>query len=251
MSGWQVDLLAFGAHPDDVEIWCGGILIRAADLGHSTGVVDLTRGERASRGAPEQRARESEAAAAVMGLAFRETLDLPDAGLDPMSPAQALRVVEVLRRRRPELVLIPWREERHPDHVAASRLLERAIFLAGLRRFESEPPSEPFRPRQVLHYAQRHRMTPSFVVDTSAAWTRKLEAIRCHASQVGGDGVPTLIGSPGAIEAIEARDRWYGSHVGTSHGEPLRCVATPGLVDPVRHFRDNALPEPHAFEPHP
>jgi len=246
-----VDVLAFGPHPDDVEIFCGGILIRCADQGHATGVVDLTRGERASRGTPEVRDREAREAAAILGLSFRENLGLPDTGLDAGSDHQAARVVEVLRRRRPSLVLVPWIEERHPDHVAAAHLIQRAIFLAGLRKVTTDPPSERFVPRQVLHYAQRHRMPASFVVDTSEAWERKAAAIRAHASQVGpreGED-ETLIGSSLALSAIEARDRYHGSLIGTTHGEALRSVATPGLVDVVKHFRDNPFHEPHAFEP--
>jgi bacillithiol biosynthesis deacetylase BshB1 len=245
-----LDVLAFGAHPDDVEIFCGGILIRLADLGHRTGVIDLTRGERASRGTPEERDREAEAAARVMGLAHRENLRLPDTEIDPASREQVARVVEAIRRLRPAILLVPWIEERHPDHVAAARLVERAAFFAGVRKVETDPPSERFVPDQVLHYAMRHRMRPSFIVDTSAAAERKAEAIACHASQVGrrtGEAA-TLLGSSLALAAIEARDRYHGSMIGTTHGEPLRSAKVPGLVDPVKHFRDNPFSEAHAFE---
>ncbi len=261
MSDFGLDLLAVGPHPDDVELFCGGTLIRAAELGHSTGVLDLTRGERATHGTPEQRVREAAAAAEVMGLRLRENLGLPDAGLEPGASQQIEAVVEVLRRLRPEIVLIPWIEDRHPDHEAAAALLLKAIFLAGLARYVTGagrvdgpgapgPATAPFVPRQVLHYAMRHRMPPSFVVDTSAAAARKAAAIACHASQVAppAGGAPTLIGSAAAIAAIEARDRYYGSMIGTSAGEPLRAVATPGLADPVRHFRDNPFGGAHAFE---
>jgi len=252
MSDYGLDLLAVGPHPDDVELFCGGTLIRAAELGHSTGVLDLTRGERATHGTPEQRAREAAAAAEVMGLRLRENLGLPDAGLEPGASQQVEAVVKALRRLRPEIVLIPWIEDRHPDHEAAAALLLRATFLAGLARYPGGVAGAvPFVPRQVLHYALRHRMTPSFVVDTSAAAARKAAAIACHASQVAppAGGAPTLIGSSGALAAIEARDRYYGSLIGVSHGEPLRAVATPGLADPVRHFRDNPFAGAHAFEP--
>jgi bacillithiol biosynthesis deacetylase BshB1 len=258
-DGFALDVLAVGAHPDDVELFCGGTLIRLADLGHATGVLDLTRGERASHGTPETRAREAEAAALVLGLRVRENLGLPDTGIDPASRDQLSAVVAALRRLRPELLLIPWIEERHPDHAAAGALLLKAAFYAGVRRFaplergarSADGGHDRFVPRQVLHYAMRYRMTPSFVVDTSSAAARKAQAIACHASQVvrppGGDA--TLISSSGAVAAIEARDRWYGSMIGTAHGEPLRAVAVPGLVDPVKHFRDNPFPGAHAFEP--
>jgi bacillithiol biosynthesis deacetylase BshB1 len=252
--GPGVDVLAFGPHPDDVELFCGGTLIRLAEQGHTTAVVDLTRGEKASHGTPEERAREADAAAAELGLRFRDQLGLPDTELAPV-PAQIARVVEVLRRRRPEIVLAPWIEDRHPDHAAAGALVARAVMFAGVRRFAPEA-GPRFAPRQLLYYAMRHRMTPSFIVDTSPVATRKAAAIACHASQLlrrdgagPGDADPTLISAPGAIAAIEARDRYYGSMIGKSHGEPLRSPAALGLVDPVRHFRDNPFTEAHAFEP--
>jgi bacillithiol biosynthesis deacetylase BshB1 len=248
---YDIDVLAFGPHPDDVELFCGGTLVRLADLGHTTAVVDLTRGERASHGTLEERERETEAASAILGLRWRENLRLPDTGLDPASREQLTACVEVIRRRRPEIVLVPWIEERHPDHAAAGALLGKAVFYAGVRKVETEPPSGRFVPRQVLYYPMRHRFTPSFVVDTSEAAARKAQAVACYASQVGrrpGDD-PTLISAPGAYEAIEARDRYYGSLIGARHGEALRAPNVLGLVDPVRHFRDNPFTEAHAFEP--
>jgi bacillithiol biosynthesis deacetylase BshB1 len=254
MTGYGVDVLAFGPHPDDVELFCGGTLIRLAELGHTTAVCDLTRGEKASHGTPEERARETAAASAELGLQFRDQLGLPDTELAAI-PAQIAPVVEILRRRRPELVLAPWIEDRHPDHAAAGALIARAVMFAGVRNYA--PQAGPrFAPRQLLYYAMRHRMPPSFIVDTSAAAVRKARAIACYGSQIQrrgdagpGDADPTLISAPGAIAAIEARDRYYGSMIGTSHGEPLRSPATLGVVDPVRHFRDNPFTEAHAFEP--
>lgn len=235
---YGIDALAFGAHPDDVEIFCGGVMIRLAQLGYRTAVIDLTRGELASRGTVAERTREAAAAAEVLGLAFRENLELPDGFLDP-SPGSGHvgPVVEAIRRHRPELLLIPWIEERHPDHVAAARILLRAAFLAGLSRHPSNTARGACSPRRVVHYEMRHRMTESFVVDTSAAWPRKLEAIHCHASQVAVGDPPTLIGSPLALEAIEARDRYHGSRIGVRHGEALRTAEAIGVTDPIALFR--------------
>jgi bacillithiol biosynthesis deacetylase BshB1 len=254
MTGYGVDVLAFGPHPDDVELFCGGTLIRLAELGHTTAVADLTRGEKASHGTPEERARETEAASAELGIAFRDNLGLPDTELAAV-PAQIAPVVAELRRRRPEIVLAPWLEDRHPDHAAAGALVTRAVMFAGVRNYAPEAGAR-FVPRQLLYYALRHRMPPSFIVDTSPAAARKARAIACYASQLArrtgagpGDADPTLISAPGAIAAIEARDRYYGSMIGASCGEPLRCPAALGLVDPVRHFRDNPFTEAHAFEP--
>lgn len=250
MTDYAVNVLAFGAHPDDVELFCGGTLLRLAELGHTTAVVDLTRGEKASHGTLEERARETDAATAELGLAWRENLELSDTEL-AATTEQITAVVAVLRRRRPELVLAPWLEDRHPDHGAAGELVTRAVFFAGVQKFAPQT-GERFVPRQLLYYAMRHRLTPSFVVDTSSVETGKARAIACYASQLTrrtGEDAPTLISAAGALAAIDARDRYYGSMIGTSHGEPLRAVMTPGLVDPVRHFRDNPFANAHAFEP--
>jgi bacillithiol biosynthesis deacetylase BshB1 len=252
---YGVDVLAFGPHPDDVELFCGGIVIRLGELGHTTGVADLTRGEKASHGSLEERARETAAASVELGLAFRDNLELPDTELAQLATMHdpIAAVVGELRRRRPELVLAPWIEDRHPDHGSAGALVTRAVYFAGVRKYAPET-GERFVPRQLLYYAMRHRMTPSFIVDTSAAAAKKARAIACYASQIlrrgsGTDADPTLISSPRATEAIEARDRYYGSMIGTSHGEPLRSANVPGLIDPLRQFRDNPFPEAHAFEP--
>jgi bacillithiol biosynthesis deacetylase BshB1 len=246
---YGVDVLAIGAHPDDVELFCGGIVLVLAVRGYSVGVVDLTRGEKASHGTPEERAREADAASAELGCAWRENLELPDGELAATTEHIAA-VVGVLRRRRPEIVLSPWTSDRHPDHVVASEIATRAVFFAGVQRFAPDA-GERFVPRQLLYYSMRHRMTPSFVVDTSSVAARKAHAIACYQSQITrrpGDDAPTLISAPGAVEAIEVRDRYYGSMIGATHGEAVRTAMTPGLVDPVRHFRDNPFAGAHAFE---
>jgi bacillithiol biosynthesis deacetylase BshB1 len=246
-----VDVLAFGAHPDDVEIFCGGTLVRLAQLGYRTAVVDLTRGERASNGTPAEREAEAREASAVLGLQWRENLELPDTGIDPWSADQVQKVVGAIRRARPELLLIPWVEERHPDHAAAGMLLGRAAFFCRVEKFETIPPSARHAPQQVLSYAMRHRMVPTFIVDTSAAAERKRQAIACYRSQVspGAGAVPTLVGGGALQDAIDARDRYHGSMIGTSHGEALRAAGVLGVLDPVALFRQNPLPEPQAFEP--
>jgi bacillithiol biosynthesis deacetylase BshB1 len=235
-ASYGLDVLAFGAHPDDVEIFSGGVLITLADLGYRTGIVDLTRGELASRGTPEGRALEAEEASTVLGLALRENLGLPDGFLDasPDSPHLPLAVA-ALRRHRPELVLIPWVEDRHPDHVAAGELLTRALFFSGLSKFASGSAPAPFTPRQALYYEMRHRMAASFIVDTSKAWdgssarSRVISQVTRGASRADVDRVAAR------DEAIEARDRYRGSQI----GQPRRSAAQPqatGLVGPMNHF---------------
>jgi len=248
---YGIDVLAFGPHPDDVEIFCGGVMISLADRGYRTGIVDLTRGELSSQGEPDERAREAQAAAVVLGLGVRLNLALPDGSIDatPGSPYLPI-VVDAIRRIRPELMLVPWVEERHPDHVAASQLLTRAAFLAGLKKFATASGAAPFAPPRLLYYEMRHRMTPTFIVDTSGAWERKARAMACHASQLRrrDDAAATLISSPLAVEAIEARDRYRGSEIGVRYGEALRSSQVLGVVDPVAHFRANPFAIAHAFE---
>ncbi|AGC48045.1 hypothetical protein MYSTI_06772 [Myxococcus stipitatus DSM 14675] len=259
-TAYGLEALAFGPHPDDVELFCGGLLAKLSSQGHRTGIIDLSRGEKSSRGTLETRAEETQAASKVLGLTVRENLELPDGWLNPWAGfetpepertrhAAVARVVEVLRRLRPELVIVPWEEERHPDHEAASALVTRALFFAGVRKFETEPPGAPFTPRQVLYYPLRHLAAPSFVVDVSAVYETKTAAVHCYASQVlPRPGAPaTLVGSALSLSSLEARDRFYGAQVGVAHGEPYIVREMLGLVDPVEHFRRNSFEKPLFF----
>jgi bacillithiol biosynthesis deacetylase BshB1 len=257
---YGIDVLAFGPHPDDVELFCGGLLARMAAQGYRTGIIDLTRGEKSSRGTPETRAEETAAASRALNLALRENLDLPDGWVNPWAGFEApepertrtaavSRVVEVLRRLRPELVVVPWEEERHPDHEATSALVTRALFFAGVRKFDTEPPGAPFTPRQVLYYPLRHLAEPSFVVDVTSVYEQKRAAVRCYASQVqpSPGAPPTLVGSPLSLSSLEARDAFYGAQVGVAYGEPYVLRETLGLIDPVEHFRRNSFARPLFF----
>lgn len=230
-----LDLLAIAAHPDDAELSCGGLLALAGDRGQRAGILDLTRGEAATNGTPAQRAAEAAAAAAVLGLAVRENAGLPDGGLRGDDAGQADAVVERLRRLRPALLLAPWWAARHPDHAAASALAERAVFLAGLRSHRPDL-GAPFRPRTVAFYPERRDARPAFVVDTSAAFSRKIEALRCHASQFGAGGEATLLNGPLGLAAFEIRDRYWGATIGATHGEPYVLREPVPIADPVGHF---------------
>ena len=254
-----LDLLAFGAHPDDVELCCGGLLAASARRGYRTGIVDLSRSELSTAGTPELRAQEAERAGAILGLALRENLGFPDGSIHPYSGyeaeadaratrSQLARVVAVLRRLRPALVVIPWAHERHPDHEATSALLTKALFFAGVGKFATQPMLPPFSPVQVLRYPMRYELEPSFVVDISEVAEQKAEAIAAYASQLGRptpaspERPPTLIGSPLTLEAFEARDRYYGAMIGVRAGEAYRARGALGLRDPIAHFQANAFP---------
>lgn len=235
-------MLAIGPHPDDVDLSCGGWLAAASGRGQRVVVVDLTRGERATNGTPEGRAAEAAAAAEILG-AEREQLGLPDCGLRADDPEQTEALVAVIRRHRPRLVLAPWVEARHPDHAAAGRLAERAVFLAGVGRFQA---GAPHRPLRLIHYLQRREVRPSFVVDVSASHAQKVAAIGCYASQFGA-GEATLINGPLGVDAFFVRDRYWGAAIGVSHGEPYLVGGPLPVADPVAHFQ--AHPNPPVLIP--
>lgn len=214
MTG-PVDVLAIAAHPDDVEIGCGGTLILAGDTGARTAVADLTRGEFATNGTPEQRAQESETAAKVLGLADRRVVGLPDGRLGA-DPAHRTAVVALIRQVRPRIVLAPYPEDRHPDHAAAGRLAREACFFAGVA---SSDAGEPHRPERLYHYMVHHPFTPSFVVDVTDVWERRREALEAHESQLGVPG--TEIGTAGFVAYLEARAVFYGAMIGVTRGEPF------------------------------
>lgn len=231
----KIDLLAFGAHPDDAELGAGGTLIRAARAGSSTGIVTLTRGEMGSRGGVAERAAEFDAAAAALGLAHHAMLDLPDGRLASDERSREA-VVRVLRDLRPAVVLAPYWEDRHPDHGAASRTVQDAVFLAGLARLDTG--QQPHRPAEIVYYMAAWEFEPSFVVDISAQFEQKRTALACYASQLHNpnrrsDEPGTFISSEHYRQLLAARAAHYGRLIGKAYGEPFRIrgmVEVPDLV---------------------
>ena len=232
MSDLPLDLLAVAAHPDDAELTCGGTLARAAEQGYRTGILDLTRGEMASRGTPERRAEEAARAAAALGLAVRANAGLPDAQLENSLEARRV-VVGQLRRLAPKTVILPYPRGRHPDHRVASELARDACFLAGLRRYDDGPARRPEKVLYALAYRE-DAVKPTFVVPLSEAqFARKVEAARCYASQfegatAAGEIFPT--GQP-LLDRIETASRHYGSLIRAPHGEPFHCDETMRVDD--------------------
>lgn len=217
-----VDLLVAAPHPDDAELLAGGTLAKASDQGHRTGILDLTRGELGSRGTPELRATEAAAAAKVLGVSERANAGLPDGHL-ANSDAMRRAVVEQLRRFRPRVVILPYSVGRHPDHRIASELIRDACFLAGLRNYPAE--GEPFKPFK-LCYALAYRedpVAPSFIVDISGTFERKLAAVACYASQFegvtqAGELYPNGQSLP---ELLRTQHAHYGSRIRVAFGEPF------------------------------
>ncbi len=245
----MLDVLAFGAHPDDVELGAGGTLLRLCDAGLRCGVVDLTRGERGSRGTTATRAEEAERAARMMGLVVRETLAFPDTQLVPTLELRRA-VIEALRRHRPRIVLAPLPGDLHPDHDAAGRAVAEAFYPAGMKNVDAA--GEPCRPRALYHYFMHVERDTALVVDVSAVWTRRVELAQCFASQLhraapGADDFPTLIARDDFLPRLEARARVWGRRAGVDFGEPL-LAAQPVAVGDVRALLqlDPAATEPRA-----
>ncbi len=214
-----VDILAFGPHPDDIEIGIGGTLAKHAANGRSVGMCDLTAGEMASNGTVEERLAEAEAARNVLGARWRINLRLPDRAIGSDMAHQRM-VAELVRRCRPRVIAVPYWSDRHPDHVAASQLLTEAVFSAGLRRYPAA--GEAWKPESICYYFINDAAPPSFVIDVSDHYETKRRALACHATQfrpAGADSVATRLTSARFQQLIESRDAQYGAQTGVAFAE--------------------------------
>ena len=176
----KLDILAIAAHPDDIEITCGGFMIKMADLGHTTGVLDLTRGEMGTFGSQEERDNEAADAARIMGLSYRANANMPDSAV-AYTQENKLTIAQIIRDTKPEMLVVPHWEQRHPDHLACSKLAYDAAFLAGLKKIDLR--GEPFRPRKILYVNYSRSSDYSFLVDITDQFERKCEAVAAYKSQ--------------------------------------------------------------------
>jgi N-acetylglucosamine malate deacetylase 1 len=215
-----LDILAIAAHPDDVEQTCGGTLIRMAELGYRTGVLDLTAGDMGSRGTPEIRIKESDAAARHMLLAWRGNMRLPDARLENTVSVRMSLAAEI-RNLRPRVVILPYWEARHPDHYRASEIGFEACFLAGLKKLDED--TEPHRPAKIVYSSLYANVTPSFVVDISAQFERRMAALLAYDSQYGErpEAADLFPQQQEIRERLSAIARFYGNLIGVKYGEPF------------------------------
>jgi bacillithiol biosynthesis deacetylase BshB1 len=214
-----VDLLVFGPHPDDLEIGVGGAIAKHAALGHRVGLCDLTRGELSTNGTPKERLKEAAAAGDVLGARWRENLGLPDGDIGG-DPSHLRATVELIRRATPRTIAVPYGRDRHPDHVAASRLLTRAAFLSGLARYTAA--GETWRADWLLYYFINDSTRPSFVVDVSAHYATKRAALACHRSQFAPPATgatATRLNTPRFQQLIESRDAQFGALIGVEFAE--------------------------------
>lgn len=216
-----LDLLVFGPHPDDLEIGLGGTIARHTAAGMSVGLCDLTAGELGSNGTPEERLREGDAAARVLGALWRENLHWPDGGIDGR-PEQIRSAVELIRTHQPKTIAIPFGDDRHPDHVAAHQVLTIAAHRAGLRRFETGHAA--WRAGWVCQYFINDAAAPSFVIDVSDFYQTKRDALACHKSQLapaGSGTVPTRLTHSTFRQLIESRDAQFGALIGAAFAEGI------------------------------
>ncbi|MBI4502594.1 MAG: bacillithiol biosynthesis deacetylase BshB1 [Gemmatimonadetes bacterium] len=230
-----VDLLAIAAHPDDVELTCGGTLIKMARAGYRTAILDLTAGETGTRGSRQLRAQEAATAAKTLGVAERANAGLPDAHLHNTDTTRRT-VVQWIRHFHPSTVILPFPVGRHPDHIAASELSRDACYLAGLKNYDAD--GDPYRPEKIL-YALAYRedpVKPSFVVDISAEFDTKMTAIRCYASQFEGAKAAGEIFPTGQnlYELVRIHSAHYGSLIRAAYGEPFMTPETVRVDDVVK-----------------
>jgi bacillithiol biosynthesis deacetylase BshB1 len=220
----KLDILAFGAHPDDVELGCGGTLISAIAAGKKVGVIDLTKGELGTRGTTSQRLKEAQLASEVMGLVVRENLGMAD-GFFENNKENQFAIIETIRRYQPTIIVCNAPEDRHPDHGRAAKLIEDAAFLSGLSKIQSTHngiAQMAWRPTQVFHYIQSRNLVPNFVVDISATIEKKMEAILAHASQFydpNSNEPNTFISGTSFLEFVKGRAKEFGHQIGVEYGE--------------------------------
>lgn len=226
-----VDIIFFGAHPDDVELSAGGTAAKCVKDGLRIGIVDLTRGEMGTRGTPQTRQKESQAAAKALGATFRQQLDFQDGNLQT-GREQELEIIELLRIRRPKLVIAPWPDDRHPDHTRTGRIVTEASFYAGLKSLKTGAPEH--RPQTVLYYMQNYMVPPSFVVDVSKHWKAKMRSVAAYKSQFfdpNSKEPKTFISDPKFLDMIDARGRHFGALIGAQFGEAFVTKQPPRVDD--------------------
>jgi bacillithiol biosynthesis deacetylase BshB1 len=227
-----LDILAIAAHPDDVEQTCGGALIRMAEMGYRAGVLDLTAGDMGSRGTPELRIEESQKAAQHLLLTWRQNLRWPDARLENTITAR-MTLAGVIRRIRPRTVILPYWAGRHPDHYRASEIGYESCFLAGLKRLEEDVP--PHRPFKILYSSQYANVAPSFVMDISRQFDRRMASLFSYESQYGdAEAASDLFPSQKEVkERLAAVARFYGNLIGVKYGEAFVVKETIEVDDIV------------------
>ncbi len=220
----KLDILAFGVHPDDVELSCAGVLLVEKKNGKKTGIIDLTAGELGTRGSGEIRKVEAANAAKILGVDVRENLEMAD-GFLQNDEAHQRKIIASIRKYQPEIILCNAPEDRHPDHGKSSKLVADATFLSGLMKIETElngTIQKAWRPKYVLRYIQDRFLQPDFVIDISDVFEQKIEAIRAYKTQFAGadtDEPETYISTPDFLDSVVYRHKWFGKMIGVKYAE--------------------------------
>ena len=232
----KIDVIAFSPHPDDAEMGCGGLLLKLKDKGYRTGIIDLTRAELSTNGDLETRKVETEEASRILNLDIRENLDLEDANIIN-DKASRIKIIEAVRKYRPEMALIPYHSDRHPDHENSYKLLKDALFVSGLEKFKTGAGCH--RPPVILSYMLHNEFKPSFVVDISEYYEHKFKAVAAYKSQFYSDTnkrAITHIASKHFYEVINSRHQCMGLKINARYGEPYHIEGSIKIDDPIRYF---------------
>ena len=222
----KLDILIFAAHPDDAELGMGGTIAKLTSEGKSVGIIDFTEAELSSNGTIESRRSESAEASKVLNISVRENLNVPDGKVE-VSDEFVNSVVKILRKYRPRIIFAPYFNDRHPDHIGASKIVKEAVFFSGLLKIETEMDGEKqkiHRPDKLYYYMQTYEFTPSFVVDISDHFETKMDSVRAYKSQFFNpdvEGEFTFISDPKFIKFLEARAAHYGFQIRKEYGEPF------------------------------
>lgn len=236
----KLDILAFSAHPDDIELSCSGTILKQIELGYKVGIIDLTQGELGSRGTIDTRYSEAKEASSILGLSARENLKMAD-GFFEINEENKLKIVKAIRKYQPKIVLANAINDRHPDHAKGSKLVSEACFLAGLRKIETSDngiPQEAWRPETIYHYIQDYYIKPDFIVDISDVLDKKLQSIKAYKTQFfdpESKEPQTPISGEDFLDFIASRAREYGRLIGTKYGEGFTTEKPIQVVDITKH----------------
>ena len=224
----KLDVIVFAAHPDDAELSIGGTIAKFSSLKLKTGIIDLTRGEMSSRGNIKLRQKEADKAGEILGIAYRENLGISDGNIE-INKKNLEKIINVIRRLTPKIVFAPYFNDRHPDHIQASKLIKDAMFKTGLTKFKTKfngKNQSAYRPKKLFYYMQTYSFTPSFIIDITETFNQKFKAIKAYSSQFydpNHKGPETFISRPEFINYLEARARYYGFEISKKYGEPFFC----------------------------
>jgi len=217
----KLDILAFSAHPDDVELSCGGTIVKLVKAGYKVGAADLTEAELSTRGNVQLRRKETEAASKLLNLSMRDNLKIPDGQIEN-NQTNRLKVINCIRKYQPDIILAPYHEDRHPDHVHASHLVSESNFYSGLDKINGS--YEPHRAKGIIYYYQHLVDKPNFVVDITAEFDKKMEAIKAFTSQFydpKSNEPETYISNKRFLESLKIRAQYFGYQIGVQYGEPF------------------------------